>query len=136
MVEWADRPFVSQVKWSKLVIEAPMKELYIGLDDNENYIVREVADTESTPSTSSAINFIPDNDDEDEDYILFKIFPCLLARTQITERNKADCSNVFLILEAVSEPVEGESYRRIGIGAYWNRAFNFDCTARRTIYLT
>jgi hypothetical protein len=133
-VEWAGKPFISQVKSSMLIVEAPMKELYIGRDEGKNIFVGEVGVTEWTESSSSDATFILDNEHDDE--YLFKTYPCMLARSQSSELNRKECVNVFIIFQQVPESTEGNTYRRIGIGSYTESAFSFDLNARRTIHWT
>jgi hypothetical protein len=130
---WRGKPLFSELKSSSLIVNAPIKALWFGLDEEGVYTLSEAQVHESTASRFAQAMFIFD-EDVDEDEILFKSHPCLLARSQTTEGNPPALWNVFIILKPVSEPVEGESYRRIGIGSYWNSAFNFDGETLRTVY--
>jgi hypothetical protein len=132
MVKWTDTPFVSKVKSSQLIVNAPMKELYVTLNEMENFIVSEVGVAEQTESSTSLATII--FDDGQEDNYISKTYLCLLARSQTSEMSPTECVNVFIIFEPAPGPVEGKSFRRIGIGSYWNSAFNFDLKDKRSIH--
>jgi hypothetical protein len=131
--KWKDQPFVSGIKSTRLVLNGPMKELYIGLGKDEEYIVKEIADVESLLPKTSAADF--DLDTEDHEDGLFRNFHALLLRSQTWGRDGTNFMNTFLILEPVPGDGQVEFYRRVGIGAYWNGTFNFDLRNRRTINL-
>ena len=138
-VDWTAKPFVSDVKSTRLLVNGPVREIVLsiapkGKDFNPPYL---------------------DADNEKPDFD-FKRFPwryagqfdvkrptsptrylCLLVRSRVYKdeesiKYEAAIRETYLILEACSD---SDSYRRVGIGNFMGGSSDFDLTNRRTLSL-
>jgi hypothetical protein len=131
-VEWTGKPFVSRVKSSRLIVEAPMMELFIEEDANENYTIGKAGGASWIQSADSVVSFTIDNADSDK--YLNKTHPCLIAGSQTLRAKKADDAHFFIIFEPTYDLVEGQSYRRVGSGSIRSSLVHVDSNALRTIH--
>jgi hypothetical protein len=132
-ISWEERPFLSQIESTQLVLEGPVQELFIdvppeGKDFIPPYcnINHEVADIlECKIPWKGMIQF-------DEGVRSQNAYMCLLARTSYYPESRVK-TQTFIILECISESTKVPTFRRIGIGIYRGDEKLFHLTVKRKI---
>jgi hypothetical protein len=135
-VNWTAEPLTSDIKFTRLVIDGPVREIVLGVapeavDYNPPYfdVGTEKPDFEKRPIPwRCAGQFDTEYRKTPAQYL------CLLLRSRIFKVGER-VKETFLMLEPSSAHQAETAYRRVGLGGFTGESRTFDLTARQTLNL-
>lgn len=138
-IKWTGLPYTSEVKSTRLVLEGPTKEIKLSIPPettNYNPLYLNVED-ESPNFEGNPTPWRCTGQFDFEDFRPPTRYTCLLmhSRTSVKNQDELWFQDIFLILEPALEATSPSVYRRVGIGAFFDKNTRFDLDNRTEIQL-